>query len=80
MKDKKDIIDLVQGSDGSYEVKERGLVKAKPIKKNYPVPKQPKQQKRNENVESFFQGMDLGLDFLEGVSKRVTRIMKLRKD
>lgn len=75
MKDKKDIIDLVQGSDGSYEVKETALVKAKPIKKNYPVPK-PK--KRNENVESFFQGMDLGLDFVEGVSKRVNRILKLR--
>lgn len=75
MKDKKDIIDLVQGSDGSYEVKERSVVVAKPKKKNYPVPKQ---QKKNENVESFFQGMDLGLDFLEGVSKRVNRIMKLR--
>lgn len=75
MSKKKDIVDLVQDSDGSYTVAEKKVVRS-----SYPVSKQQpkKPNRRNENVEQFLSGMDIGLDFMEGLSKRVDRILKLR--
>lgn len=77
MSKKKDIVDLVQGSDGSYTIPAE---KQKVVRSTYPVPKQQpkKQNKQNDNVAQFLSGMDVGLDFMEGLSKRVDRILKLK--
>lgn len=63
----KDVVDLVQGKDGIY------------CAENTPVKIKVNQQKKlNNNMDQFFNGMDLGLDFVEGMQRRVKRILKLR--
>lgn len=64
---KKNEIKLVKGEDGVYSSEEhRSPHKEKP-KKTY------------KNMEEFFEGMDAGLDFLEGISPRIERLFKLRR-
>lgn len=68
------IIDLKPGKDGVYS--EEGKHRPMPV----PVKGKKKTQKPNtDNMNQFFTGMDLGLDFVEGMQKRINRIMKLKK-
>lgn len=76
-KSNEDIVDLVAGKDGVYSTES----------KHHPVPKKrdnklPKYVKRapvsRENMDEFFDGMDVGLEFLEGMQSRIDRMFKLR--
>lgn len=66
----KEIVDLVPGEGGVYSTE--STRHSKPIKKEEekPLP---------DNVMNFFSGIDMGLQFLEGVDKRVKRMMKLKE-
>ena len=68
-KKKEEIVDLIPSEDGVYSTESR----------HCPVPiKDEKPKKANKNLEEFFDGMDIGLEFVEGMSKRVSRMLKLR--
>lgn len=71
MSKNKEIVDLVPGKGGVYTPK-GGTHHSKPIKEEEekPLP---------DNVMNFFSGIDMGLQFLEGVDKRVKRMMKLKE-
>ena len=64
----KEIVDLVPGEGGVYTPK-GGTHHSKP---------QDKPKKKNDNMKQLFEGMDLGLDFVEGMSKRIGRLLKLK--
>ena len=65
----KEIVDLVPGEGGVYSTE--STRHSKPIKEEEekPLP---------DNIKNFFSGIDIGLSFLEGVDKRVKRMMKLK--
>lgn len=66
------ILDLIQSENGVYTPK-GGTRHSKSIKKEEeekPLP---------DNIMNFFSGIDIGLSFLEGVDKRVKRMMKLKE-
>lgn len=64
----KDIIDLVPDDEGIYGPKD---IQIKPkIRK--------KKEYKSNNVDEFFEGIDVGLDFVEGMQKRVKRMMGLK--
>ena len=67
----KEIVDLIPNKDGVYSTESTHHPIA--IKKQVNKPK-----KKNDNMEQLFEGMDVGLDFVEGVSKRLNRLFKLR--
>lgn len=73
MKDK-DVIDLVPDNDGTYGLKNVPM-KIKQSKKKV---EQVSQLKEVNNMGEFFRGIDLGLDFIEGMQKRVKRMTKLK--
>lgn len=54
-------ITLVKGKDGVYSEPNTNVGKKK---------------KADKKVEEFFEGMDKGLDFLEGLESRLSRIFK----
>ena len=65
------IIDLKPGKDGVYSTES----------KHRPVPQKKRKVERpnNDNMEQLFMGMDVGLDFLEGMQERINRLMKFKK-
>ena len=69
----KEIVDLVPGEGGVYSTESTRHSKPKEESK-----KLNKKNDNNDNVERLFEGMDLGLDFVESISKRIERILKLR--
>lgn len=68
-KHEQEIVDLVPGEGGVYSTESTRHSKPKT---------KPESKKKNDNVKQFFEGMDSGLDFVEEINKRVTRIMKLK--
>lgn len=90
MSTKSKIVDLVLGEDGSYS--EKGMkpstskgtkctknTKGKQIGSSK-IAQEFKSKKNIEppNVEEFFNGLDSGINFLEGISRRISRIVSLR--
>ena len=65
----KEIVDLVPGEGGVYTPKggTHHTESQKESKEEIP-----------DNIKNFFSGIDIGLSFLEGVDKRVKRMMKLK--
>lgn len=63
-------IDLVQGEDGVYAEKPR----------HRPSPHtQQNKRKQSDDIGSFFEGIDKGLDFMESLDERVERFLGIRK-
>ncbi len=78
---KKEIIDLVPCGDGTYTTKEEKhksvpiKVEKPKIQKQYTGVKPP----NRDNMDQLFMGMDIGLEFVESMEKRIKRIRKLYK-
>jgi hypothetical protein len=70
----KDIVDLIPSEDGVYSTKDTRHLTT--VKKK--VSKEKEVKKTYKNMDDFFEGVDAGLDFLEGMDKRLKRILKLR--
>lgn len=68
-KNEQEIVDLVPSEGGVYSTESTRHSKPKVKLES---------KKKNDNVEQLFEGMDLGLDFVEGISKRISRLMKLK--
>lgn len=71
-KKEQEIVDLVPSKGGVYSTKSTHHSKLKEEKQIE------KPKKVYENMDEFFNGMDAGLDFVEGMSKRISRMLKLR--
>lgn len=71
-KHEQEIVDLVPSEDGVYSPKGTRHNHKKEVKeeqKEKPLP---------DNVVNFFSGIDMGLQFLEGIDKRISRMLKLK--
>lgn len=71
MKKKMDIVDLVESEDGTYrtDIKTRVVENRSKLKSKL---------KQKDHSQDFFDGLDAGLDFVEGIGRRVDRFMKIR--
>jgi len=67
---KKDIIDLEQDNEGVYSPKKVPALKNS--RDTIAVV-------QKSNMDEFFEGMDLGMQFVEGVSKRINKLMKFKR-
>lgn len=67
----KEIVDLVPGEGGVYSTES--------TRHSKPIKKEEEEKPLPDNVMNFFLGIDVGLQFLEGVDKRVKRMMKLKE-
>lgn len=68
------IIDLVKNDDGEFVPKKNKMSKINKFKR-----KDEWKDVRNSNLsKSFFDGMDLGLDFFDNLNERLIRINKLK--
>ena len=76
--DKSKIVDLQKCEDGTYSPSKKSKTKA--IVKSDKVKMQEKYNKHHANpgADEFLAGIDVGLDFVEAVRSRVTRIMGMR--
>jgi hypothetical protein len=64
------IIDLVLDDDGSYSQRETKYSKKKDTGKITYI--------QHKNADEFLAGLDAGLDFVEGMKKRIDRALKLK--
>lgn len=71
----KEIVDLIPSEDGVYSTK--GTRHLTTTKKKASKPE--KIEKTYKNMNDFFEGMDAGLSFLEGMDSRLKRLMKIKK-
>ena len=82
MSNKSKVVDLVMGEDGAYS--ERGTSTSNKSTNKLQMSKTAQFKLNNADavlptdVEEFFNGLDFGLDFIEGVRSRVGRFMDLR--
>ena len=67
----KEIVDLVPGEGGVYSTESTRHSKS--------IKKEEEEKPLPDNIMNFFSGIDIGLSFLEGVDKRVKRMMKLKE-
>lgn len=79
MSKEKEIVDLIPSEGGVYSIESRHHPVLKKRDSKFPKPKYVKHAPvSRENIDEFFDGMDVGLDFLEGMQKRIGRMLKLR--
>lgn len=75
----KKVVDLVVGEDGTY-APQKAYKKPKPTKTGIvrtPIGEKPKYL-LGCDADEFLAGVDVGLDFVDAVSLRVSRFLKLR--
>jgi hypothetical protein len=71
---KKNEITLVKGEDGVYSEEDKPYFHSPIIRES-----KKKKEYKSDNVEEFFAGIDAGLDFVEGMNKRIKRMLKIRQ-
>lgn len=73
MSNEKEIVDLVPNGDGTYGVK---ADKPKIVKRQ--IQKDKNLECNKENMQQLFHGIDVGLEFMEGLLPRIKKISNLK--
>lgn len=73
------VIDLEMCEDGTYvEKKNKASKTSKPSKPSKTICTKTKTNNSKNNTDEFLGGIDTGLEFIESVIPRVSRLLKLR--